>query len=339
MVSDLRFYQVRRQQPGAPRRAWQQVHRVQEQTPQAWGGSALSPGARAAPGLGPGSARGGRELAGGPGPPTCGAEPSRAERSAAGASRAGVSRYSPTRLSSFLGRSALWLPPGLCLQLRGAGRGRLEGAAAGEGGRGGRVLPFTSFPSSQPWLHPRRPERRGGWGAPDSGFPPGSCSGWWGRELATSRGSPGAGAARWALVAPRPPGWAWRDSAEGPKGARAQSAGLPAPRGLGVGSGLARGAAGKCGVASIAQPVRSGESRESVESGRPERDRHRVPDWLRGRGRVFWDLGCQSWGKDGEAGEGWSHGGGWGGEQRSSCGRDGCGLRSCHLESDRRRLL
>lgn len=77
----------------------------------------------------------------------------------------------------FIGAQPPWTSPGLCLQLRGAGWGRLEGAAAGEGSRGSQAFYYlqvsrTPRPCSTPW----RPERReeGGGGAGDTGIPPGS---------------------------------------------------------------------------------------------------------------------------------------------------------------------
>lgn len=193
-------------------------------------------------------------------------------------------------------------------------------------------MPFTSFPSSQPWLHPRRPERRGGWGAPDSGFPPGSCSGWWGRELATSRGSSGAGAARWALGLPGGPG------ATPPRVQRAPGLGVLVSR-LPGGSGLARGAAGKCGVASIAQPVRSGDLGRVWRADALNATVTGCRTGSEGGGGYSGTLGAKVGGKKGRLWRAGLTAGGGGREQRSSCGRDGCRLRSCHLESDRRRLL
>lgn len=77
----------------------------------------------------------------------------------------------------FIGAQPPWTSPGLCLQLRGAGWGRLEGVAAGEGSRGSQAFYYlqvsrTPRPCSTPW----RPERReeGGGGAGDTGIPPGS---------------------------------------------------------------------------------------------------------------------------------------------------------------------
>ena len=147
-----------------------------------WGASAFSPGACGASGLGRGSARGGSEAAGRARQPASGAESSAAERSRAerGWGRPGLrAEVQPRATCKCLGAQ----PPlgrrlpfvSSCKAQAGAAwKGRLR--ARGWGGRGGGAFLFTSFPNSPPLLHPQRLGRRGGWDAPDSGFPPGCCS-------------------------------------------------------------------------------------------------------------------------------------------------------------------
>lgn len=176
--------QVRRQQPRAPRRTWQQVHRGPGRKPRARSASAFSPGARGAPGPAAGSARGGSPRASGARSPA---------EVAPGASRECPGAQPPRP------------PPGLGLQRRGAGRGGLEGAAAGAGGRG-RPL-FTSFPNSPPSPRPaaaREAEVRGEAGAPlglrdpSPQQPPPPARAWgWGRPACAQvpiapRGGPAA---------------------------------------------------------------------------------------------------------------------------------------------------
>uniref|UniRef100_A0A7N9CDW2 Microtubule associated scaffold protein 1 n=1 Tax=Macaca fascicularis TaxID=9541 RepID=A0A7N9CDW2_MACFA len=99
----------------------------------AWGASALSPGARGALGLGPGSASGGRE------------RPSGVQRP-----RYGLARHSGSRDGRSLGRRLAWSPA--ASRWRGAfGRSR-RGL-----GREARVRLFTSFPNSPPCSTPGGP--------------------------------------------------------------------------------------------------------------------------------------------------------------------------------------